>query len=56
MNASAGSKSVWNWSRSDLGNNLILGHNVAKVIPPEWTGWGANVLFHAVVETAEIVE
>ena len=32
-----------------------LSHNEAEEISPEWAGAGANVLFHAVVETAEIV-
>jgi beta-ureidopropionase / N-carbamoyl-L-amino-acid hydrolase len=31
-------------------------HNEAEEITPEWAEKGANVLFHAVVETAEIVE
>ncbi|MFQ6554025.1 Zn-dependent hydrolase [Aestuariibius insulae] len=33
-----------------------LSHNEAEEISPEWAEAGANVLFHAVVETAEIVE
>jgi len=33
-----------------------LSHNEAEEITPEWTARGADVLFHAVVETAEIVE
>ncbi|WP_422072703.1 Zn-dependent hydrolase [Tranquillimonas rosea] len=33
-----------------------LSHNEAEEISPEWAAAGANVLFHAVVETAEIVE
>ena len=33
-----------------------LSHNEAEEISPEWAEKGANVLFHAVVETAEIVE
>ncbi len=32
-----------------------LSHNEAEEITPEWAEKGANVLFHAVVETAEIV-
>jgi beta-ureidopropionase / N-carbamoyl-L-amino-acid hydrolase len=32
-----------------------LSHNEAEEITPEWAERGANVLFHAVVETAEIV-
>jgi N-carbamoyl-L-amino-acid hydrolase len=32
-----------------------LSHNEAEAISPEWAEKGANVLFHAVVETAEIV-
>ena len=32
-----------------------LSHNEAEDITPEWAEKGANVLFHAVVETAEIV-
>jgi N-carbamoyl-L-amino-acid hydrolase len=32
-----------------------LSHNEAEEISPEWAAAGANVLFHAVVETAEIV-
>ncbi|MBY8976173.1 Zn-dependent hydrolase [Rhodobacteraceae bacterium NNCM2] len=32
-----------------------LSHNEAEEISPEWAAKGANVLFHAVVETAEIV-
>ena len=33
-----------------------LSHNEAEDISPEWATAGAEVLFHAVVETAEIVE
>ncbi|MBE1296000.1 MAG: hydantoinase/carbamoylase family amidase [Rhodobacteraceae bacterium] len=33
-----------------------LSHNEAEEISKEWAESGANVLFHAVVETAEIVE
>ncbi|MFK7945239.1 MAG: M20/M25/M40 family metallo-hydrolase, partial [Paracoccaceae bacterium] len=33
-----------------------LSHNEAEEITPEWAEKGTNVLFHAVVETAEIVE
>ncbi|MFQ6550009.1 Zn-dependent hydrolase [Aestuariibius sp. 2305UL40-4] len=33
-----------------------LSHNEAEEISPDWAEAGANVLFHAVVETAEIVE
>jgi N-carbamoyl-L-amino-acid hydrolase len=33
-----------------------LSHNEAEEISPEWAAAGTNVLFHAVVETAEIVE
>ncbi|GAB4359267.1 MAG: Zn-dependent hydrolase [Oricola sp.] len=33
-----------------------LSHNEAEEIYPEWARAGADVLFHAVVETAEIVE
>jgi len=33
-----------------------LSHNEAEEITPEWASRGADVLFHAVVETAEIVE
>ncbi|MBY6138635.1 Zn-dependent hydrolase [Leisingera daeponensis] len=33
-----------------------LSHNEAEEISKEWAEAGANVLFHAVVETAEIVE
>ncbi|MFT3972768.1 MAG: Zn-dependent hydrolase [Amaricoccus sp.] len=33
-----------------------LSHNEAEKITPEWAEKGANVLFHAVLETAEIVE
>ena len=33
-----------------------LSHNEAEEISQEWAEKGANVLFHAVVETAEIVE
>jgi len=32
-----------------------LSHNEEELIYPEWSTAGANVLFHAVVETAEIV-
>ena len=32
-----------------------LSHNEAEEISPEWAAAGTNVLFHAVVETAEIV-
>jgi beta-ureidopropionase / N-carbamoyl-L-amino-acid hydrolase len=32
-----------------------LSHNEAEEISPEWAEKAANVLFHAVVETAEIV-
>ncbi|MCO8144988.1 Zn-dependent hydrolase [Rhodovulum tesquicola] len=32
-----------------------LSHNEAEEISPDWAEKGANVLFHAVVETAEIV-
>jgi N-carbamoyl-L-amino-acid hydrolase len=32
-----------------------LSHNEAEAITPDWAARGANVLFHAVVETAEIV-
>ncbi|WP_299191542.1 Zn-dependent hydrolase [uncultured Litoreibacter sp.] len=32
-----------------------LSHNEAEEISPDWAAAGANVLFHAVVETAEIV-
>ena len=32
-----------------------LSHNEAEDISPEWAEAGTNVLFHAVVETAEIV-
>jgi N-carbamoyl-L-amino-acid hydrolase len=32
-----------------------LSHNEAEEISKEWSTAGANVLFHAVVETAEIV-
>ncbi len=32
-----------------------LSHNEAEEITKEWATAGANVLFHAVVETAEIV-
>jgi N-carbamoyl-L-amino-acid hydrolase len=32
-----------------------LSHNEAEAITPDWAEKGANVLFHAVVETAEIV-
>ena len=51
-----GSKSVWASSRSESSNNLIPGHIEAEEITPEWAEKGANVLFHAVMETAEIVE
>ena len=33
-----------------------LSHNEAEEISPDWAAAGANVLFHAVLETAEIVE
>ncbi len=33
-----------------------LSHNEAEEISPEWAAAGCDVLFHAVVETAEIVE
>jgi len=33
-----------------------LSHNEAEEISPEWASAGVNVLFHAVVETAEIVD
>lgn len=33
-----------------------LSHNEAEEIDPEWAGAGCDVLFHAVVETAVIVE
>ena len=33
-----------------------LSHNEAEEIYPEWASAGADVLFHAVVETAGIVE
>lgn len=33
-----------------------LSHNEAEEISPEWAAAGADVLFHAVIETAEIVE
>ena len=33
-----------------------LSHNEAEEITPEWASAGANVLFHAVVETAGIVD
>jgi len=33
-----------------------LSHNEAEEITPDWAEKGANVLFHAVVETAEIAE
>jgi hypothetical protein len=55
MNVSRGSKSVWNSSRSDSGNNPVPGHDEAGEITPQWALNGANVLFHAVVETAEVV-
>ncbi len=32
-----------------------LSHNEAEEISPEWAAAGTNVLFHAVVETAEII-
>ena len=32
-----------------------LSHNEAEEITPDWAEKGANVLFHAVLETAEIV-
>ncbi len=33
-----------------------LSHNEAEEISPDWAAAGTNVLFHAVVETAQIVE
>jgi N-carbamoyl-L-amino-acid hydrolase len=33
-----------------------LSHNEAEEITPDWAEKGANVLFHAVLETAELVE
>ena len=33
-----------------------LSHNEAEEITQDWSTAGANVLFHAVVETAEIVD
>jgi len=33
-----------------------LSHNEAEDISPEWAAAGTNVLFHAVVETAGIIE
>ncbi|MEL7462055.1 MAG: M20/M25/M40 family metallo-hydrolase, partial [Pseudomonadota bacterium] len=33
-----------------------LSHNEAEEISPEWASAGTDVLFHAVVETAGIVE
>lgn len=33
-----------------------LSHNEAEDIFPEWAAAGCNVLLHAVLETAEIVE
>ena len=33
-----------------------LSHNEAEEISPEWASAGANVLFHAVVETAQVVD
>ncbi|WP_420860409.1 Zn-dependent hydrolase [Algirhabdus cladophorae] len=33
-----------------------LSHNEAEEISPDWAAAGANVLFHAVMETAEIVD
>ncbi len=33
-----------------------LSHNEAEDISPEWAAAGCDVLFHAVLETAEIVE
>jgi N-carbamoyl-L-amino-acid hydrolase len=33
-----------------------ISHNEEETIYPEWASAGADVLFHAVVETAEIVE
>ncbi len=33
-----------------------LSHNEAEEITPDWAAAGANVLFHAVLETAEIVD
>jgi N-carbamoyl-L-amino-acid hydrolase len=32
-----------------------LSHNEAEEIFPDWAEAGANVLFHAVLETAEVV-
>ena len=32
-----------------------LSHNEAEEISPEWVGAGADVLLHAVLETAEVV-
>jgi N-carbamoyl-L-amino-acid hydrolase len=33
-----------------------LSHNEAEEITPDWAEKGANVLFHAVLETAGVVE
>jgi len=33
-----------------------LSHNEAEEITMDWASSGANVLFHAVLETAEIVD
>lgn len=33
-----------------------LSHNEAEEISPEWAAAGCDVLLHAVLETAEIVE
>jgi N-carbamoyl-L-amino-acid hydrolase len=33
-----------------------LSHNEAEEITPAWAAAGTNVLLHAVLETAEIVE
>ena len=56
MNVSRGSKSVWASSRSESSNYPIPDHDETEEILPEWALKGANVLFHAVVETAGIVE
>jgi N-carbamoyl-L-amino-acid hydrolase len=32
-----------------------LSHNEAEEISPDWAAKGTDVLFHAVVETAEVV-
>jgi N-carbamoyl-L-amino-acid hydrolase len=32
-----------------------ISHNEEEDISPEWASAGADVLFHAVVETAEII-